>query len=652
MSEEKAVFYDFGEFRLDVLNCRLLKNGVPVQITHKSFEILHELIEKRDRMLKKEELLNKIWSDCYVEEATLTQHIYMLRKVLQQNGNIYIETIPKNGYRFAAQVREILPETENPGEPESAGQNEFIQQEQKNSPPTAEFITGLEKGETLKFQSDEPVFSKQNPAKKQKFLLFSGFCVVAVLTGLFFYLRGVNSPPEADSREIKSIAVLPFKHIAEKRDEKLGLGMADVLITKLGKAQNLEVLPTSAIIRYAELDGYELTEVGKNLGVDAVLTGTIQHDEDVIRVTVQFYNVSAQSFLWSEKFDEKITNIFSLQDSISERVSKELALRINIDSDSADSDKYTKNIEAHQAYSMGLFHWNSRTEEGLKKAVLHFQNTIKFDPNFALGYAYLADTLALIAYYEMDSKEETLLKARAAAQKALEIDPNNSEAMTALATINTGENRVEESFDLLKRAIEVKPNNVAARQRIAWMYAHNNNLEKALEEMKTAQNLDPQARATNIALAQLLNVARRPDESVAFSKRVLELNPKDETAKLRLAESFEQKRNFEEAERLIREILRDNQDSPDAFAALSRVLAKKGDKNDALEIVKKISDGKNADDFNYEIGMVYTVLGEKEKAVNLLKKSADSGGFIKLFLRNDYNLDSLRQDAEFVKIVQ
>src|SRR5688500_16437007 len=128
MSEEKVIFYDFGDFRLDVVNCRLLKNGAPVQITQKSFEILQELIVKRERMLKKEELLRKVWADCYVEEATLTQHIYMLRKILQQNGRIYIETVPKNGYRFIADVREIKPVAEDLKKEKETEQNEISSQ--------------------------------------------------------------------------------------------------------------------------------------------------------------------------------------------------------------------------------------------------------------------------------------------------------------------------------------------------------------------------------------------------------------------------------------------------------------------------------------------------------------------------------------------
>lgn len=648
MSEEKIIFYDFGEFRLDVVNCRLLRNGSPVQLTHKSFEILYELIENRDRMLRKEELLSKIWEDCYVEEATLTQHIYMLRKALQQNGKIYIETFPKNGYRFVADVKEIILNNNNGFKKREI--SDGVELSQSNP----KFETDPAKFENVKHsQIGERIFKKNNPTIKQIAQISAGFCVLAILIGLYFYLRGNNSPPATESANIKSIAVLPFKQIGIEKDEKLGLGMADVLITKLGNVENLEVLPTSAIIRYAEQDIYNLTEIGENLGVDAVLSGTIQRDEDIIRVTIQFYNIETQSFLWSEKFDEKLTNIFLLQDSISERISKELALRLKGTSKIFSDNNYTKNIEAHQAYSMGLYHWNLRTEDGLKKAAVYFQNAINLDPNFALAYAYLADTCALIVYYRMDSgsSEETLRKAKEAAQKALAIDPNCSEAMTALATINTGENRVEESFDLLQKAIKIKPNNVAAHQRIAWMYAHNDDLEKAVGEMKTAQNLDPQARATNIGLAQLLNIARRPDESIPFSRRLLELNPNDETAKLRLAESFEQKGNMDEAEKLIREISGINEKNTDAAAALSRILAKKNDKKNALEIVKKISSGKNADSFNYEIALVYAVLGDNKKAVNLLKKTIDDGKFIKLFLRNDYNLDPLRQDAEFVKIV-
>ena len=649
MSDEKVVFYDFGDFRLDVVNCRLLKNGSPVQLTHKSFEILYVLIEKRDRMLKKEELLNKIWDDCFVEEATLTQHIYMLRKALQQNGKIYIETIPKNGYRFVAEVEEISLEEET-----AATVSEISAQPERTETAPDNFF------ETEAFEAIKPALVSENidtkrvvPVKFIGQIILVALFILAVIIGLYFYLRGNNSPPAAPPTGIKSIAILPFKQIGEQKDEKLGLGMADVLITKLGKVRDLDVLPTSAIIRYAERDIEDLADVGKSLGVDAILAGTIQRDGDLIRVMVQLYDVQAQAFLWSDKFDEKLINVFLLQDSISERIAKELSLHLKSGLPTGDEEHYTENIEAHQAYSMGLYHWNLRTADGLKKAAEYFQKAVSLDPDFALGYAYLADTYSLIVYYEMNSepREQILQKAKIAAEKALEINPNCSEAMSALATVNLGENKPIERFNLLKRAIEIKPNNVAAHQRIAWFYAFEGNLEKAVEEMKTAQNLDPQARATNIGLAQLLNIARRPEESNLYSRRVLELYPDDETAKLHLAQSFEQKNDLDEAEKLLREILRFRDKNSDAAIALSRVLAKKGDDKNAAELLKKISAGKDAEKFYYEIALVQLALGERENAVGSLKKAVNSGGQISLFLKNDYNLDSLRGNEEFLQLV-
>ena len=216
-------------------------------------------------MLKKEELLSTIWEDCYVEEATLTQHIYMLRKVLQENGKIYIETLPKYGYRFVANVEEISFNSKDLEKQDESEQNEFSSnlKAEDGSEKTEE------SGAIKTLQIKEKAYQKINPVYKRIAQISVSICILAILIGLYFYQRGNNSPPVTKPSQIRSVAVLPFKQIADEKDEKLGLGMADVLITKLGNVENLEVLPTSAIIRYAEDDSYNLREVGKNLGVDA-----------------------------------------------------------------------------------------------------------------------------------------------------------------------------------------------------------------------------------------------------------------------------------------------------------------------------------------------------------------------------------------------
>lgn len=651
MSEGKGCNYEFGEYRLDIINHRLLKNDCPLQLTQKSFEILQTLIENRDRVVKKEELLNLIWDDCYVEDATLTQHIYMLRKSLKQNGGdaVLIETVPKLGYRFAAEVREINGDN---GIHHTGSELEF---EEILIPETLPAETGIQNRTDENFSEYSPDFlPPENSFSKKAVLLASVVGVLAFYIGLSVYLsaNGTQTLPVSNSERVKSIAVLPFKQISEEKDEKLGVGMADVLISKLGSGNELRVLPTGSIIRYTEEDLSNLSGIGRELGVNSVLTGTIQREGEDIRVTAQLYDVSEQRSLWSGKFDEKFSNIFSVQDAISEQIAKELASKIQTNEHQSAEGKYTKNIEAHQAYSMGLFHWNKRTEDGLKKAVSDFLTATEKDPQFVLAYAYLADTYTLIAYYQYDfmPAKEAREKADAAAHKALELDPNCSEAMTALAVNVVGRENREKSFEYLKKAVETKPNNATARQRIAWQYAARGDIEKALEEMRTAQNLDPQARNTNLGLASVLNYARLPDESLIYSRRVLELDPNNALGKLSAAESLEQKGEYQNAENLLKEIVPSDRTFENAQITLSRIYAKTGRQADARKLLDKMVKDKKAENLAYEIALTYTAMGNENAALAWLEKSAlNSGGMIYFFIQNDYNLDELRRKGKLDK---
>lgn len=651
MSEGKHCNYEFGEYRLDVINHRLLQNGCPVQLTQKSFEILQTLIENRDRVVKKEELLNLVWSDCYVEDATLTQHIYMLRKTLKQNngGAALIETVPKLGYRFAAEVREIYGGNGNHTQKEEIEFEEVLISETLQTEPELHNIT------YENYSEYSPDFlPPENSFSKKAVLLASVAGVLAFYIGLSVYLsaNGTRSNSVSNSERGKSIAVLPFKQISEEKDEKLGVGMADVLISKLGNGNDLRILPTGSIIRYSDEDLSNLSNIGRELGVNSVLTGTIQREGEDIRVTAHLYDVNEQRSLWSGKFDEKFSNIFSVQDAISEQIARELASKIQNGEEPPADGKYTKNIEAHQAYSMGLFHWNKRTEDGLRKAISDFRTAIEKDPEFALAYAYLADTYTLIAYYQFDfmPAREAREKADFAARKALELDPNCSEALTALAVNQIGRENAGKTFELLQKAIEIKPNNATAHQRIAWQYAARGDIAKALEEMQTAQNLDPQARNTNIGLATILNYARRPDDSIVYSRRVLEFDPANARAKFSLAESLEQKGEFEEAERIIEEIPTANKNDGNKKLIISRIYAKTGRQIESQKILKEIEKYKKAESLSYEIALAHAALGNKTAALKWLEKSAsESGGLIQFFIRNDYNLDGLRKEGKLDK---
>ncbi len=282
---------------------------------------------------------------------------------------------------------------------------------------------------------------------------------------------------------------MPFNIIGQAKDEKLGLGMADVLISKLGNLEGISVRPTSSIIRFSEDENQDLFEIGRKLNVDAILVGTVQRENDLIRVNVQLYRISDHSQIATEKFDEKYSNIFSIQDRISDKIAGKLFLKTNQNENSPIYLKYTDNIEAYQAYSMGLFHWNKRTQENMEKAVGYFQIAVEKDPNFAYAYAYLADSYALIGYYRMGTmpSDLALSKGKETALKALELNANCSEAMTALSTIFLMQGESEEASKMLTRALEINPNNSMARVRLAWGYVYQGKLDKSIEEMKTAQ---------------------------------------------------------------------------------------------------------------------------------------------------------------------
>jgi serine/threonine-protein kinase len=364
MSNSLQPLYIFGSYSLDPGNFRLLRDGQAVAITSKAFQLLLLLVENHGRLLRKDELMRTLWPDVEVGEASLIQNIYLLRKILCDDGQAYIETVPRQGYRFIFKVQE-----------------------------------------SWSAHSASLHFAEQ--AKTSAML------------------------------EVKSLAVLPFRTLGAFTGEQyLGLSMADVLITKLGSVDKLQIRPTSAISKYVNGQGDALV-AGHNLKVDAILEGTIQIIAEHIRVTVQLIRISDYQQLWSEMFDERFSDIFALQDAISEQVVRALELRITGDERGRFTKHFTVNIEAYKEYTRGFYFWSKRTKEGLKRCIEYFEGAIRKDPGYALAYAGLADAYNVIGYYGYSPPEHNVAyeRAKAAALKAISIDPMLAEGYTALASV-------------------------------------------------------------------------------------------------------------------------------------------------------------------------------------------------------------------------
>src|ERR1700749_115638 len=322
MRSQLRNMYEFGEFRLDAAECVLLRRGVPVPLTLKAFETLFVLVSRNGLLVEKDELLKEVWPNRFVEEATLAQNIFPLRKALGQErcGTQFIETVPRRGYRFVANVR-TLPAVET----------EIIVKQRTSSHILIEEEYGDESDSTDAHRS--PVFSVARTASSKYRIRLSRvtFLVVALacFTAAGLYMWAANKSEQVETaRAVHSMAVLPFRPLGTGDDELLGLGMADAIIGRLSNYKQLPVLPTSAVFKYTERET-DARAAGQALGVDAVLSGTVQRAGERVRVTVQLTSLETGKVLWSDKFDEPYTNIFAIQDSISEQVARALALQLN-----------------------------------------------------------------------------------------------------------------------------------------------------------------------------------------------------------------------------------------------------------------------------------------------------------------------------------
>ncbi|MDQ3918821.1 MAG: winged helix-turn-helix domain-containing protein [Acidobacteriota bacterium] len=585
------ISYEFGPFLLDLSERLLLRDGKAVPLAPKVFETLVILVEHGGRIVDKDELIERLWPDSFVEESSLAQNIFQVRKALEGGapGRRYVETIPKRGYRFAAEVREI-----------AAGDAAAL-------PP--------------RLVSESP----------------SGKTAEQVLA-------------------VRSLAVLPFKALGgEDRDKYLGLGMADATIIKLSGLRHLSVVPTSAVFKYAGRK-YDSLAAGRKLGVDAVLEGAVQRAGERVRVTVQLIALADGRTLWSGKFDDRLKDIFDVQDSISEQVADALSLQMTGDERRHLRKRYTENTEAYQAYLMGVFFWNKRSNEGLNKAVEYFRQAITKDPAYALAYAGLADTYFLLAYraYDSQARKEGFEKSRASALRALELDSFVAEAHTALATVKVKYDRdsaaAERSFRL---ALAINPNCAMAYSRYTWFLAAMGRLDESLHMMRRAQELDPLSPDANSGLANILYFAREYDEAIRYCQRALALEPNFLDALLWLGLSYEQKGMYAEAVAQFTKAKGGHGDSTEPSELLGHVFAVTGRRDDARAVLAKLNTAAQRGNVRpYNVALIHAALGQTRQAFEWLGRPYINWTERLRMLRFDPRMDDLRGDSRFTGVFE
>jgi DNA-binding winged helix-turn-helix (wHTH) protein/TolB-like protein/Flp pilus assembly protein TadD len=610
MRQQPRHVYEFGVFHLDVVERRLLRSGEVVPLAPKVFDTLVVLVESGGHVVEKDDLVKALWPDTFVEESSLSKNISLLRKALGGAGSDrqYIETVAKRGYRFVADVREWRDDGPGVAPPRPGG--------------------------------------RAAPGR-QLLLALCGLILLAAAAALLVRER----PGRAGARAPQSIAVIPFRPLGPERDnELLGLGMADALIGRLSKLGSPTVLPTSTVFKYTEGES-DAVAVGRALGVEAVVSGTVQRAGDRVRVNAQLVSVADGAALWSRTFDEPFSDIFALQDAVSGQLAEALELTLRQEDRELPARPPTRNIEAYQSYLTGLYFLNRRTKDDIVRAAQHFAAAVERDPGYSLPHAGLAECYGLSAYYSYDllPREEAVARAEAAARRAIELSPEMAEGYAAAALVCITRRDLDGAMREYRRALELNPNHAVARMRYANLLRTSLQLDEALREMKRAQQLDPTSALVNAALCHLLTLARRSDEAVDYGRRALELDPELPNVRHHLADAYLQKGMFEEALAQFRLLLERNGGLDSTYASLgfAYACAVAGREAEARKLLAPLLKAAGDDPVvYYNIALVWAALGERDKAFEWLGRGGVNST-VRVMLKYDSQLDPLRSDERF-----
>lgn len=660
-------FYEFGPFRVDALKRRLLRGGEVVPLTPKSFDTLLALVENSGRLVEKDDLMERVWPGVAVEENNLTQNVSALRKALgERRGEPqYIATVPGLGYRFIASVEETWPDDEEPkpdaklegvsptvesvstSENAAARQNVF----EHTTEPSTPFVGSVT--EVRSASGEGSVGSSF--VKSRKALAVAALAVVAVAVGYYFFAaraKRAEVTAGADAR-VRSIAILPFKQLgAEGEDEYVGLGMADALITKLSGIREINVRPTSSIIKFA--DSQDPGAAGRELGVESVLDGRVQKSGDRIRVTVQLTRAGDGATLWGDTFDEKYTDIFAVEDRISEQVVRALLPTLNVEQKQKLSKHYTEDTEAYQSYIKGRYFWNKRTSEDIRKAVGYFEDAILEDPNYALAYSGLADSYATLGVLDDLPPNETMPKARSAAMRALELDDTLAEAHTSLGYVK---HRYDWDFPgaerEFRRAIALDPDYARAHQWLGWYLVSVGRFDEAEGEFARAQQLDPLSLYTNMTAGAPYFYSGRYDKAAEQFRKVVEMDSGFWLAHRWLAEVYAEQGRYDEAVAELKGIMKARPEDSSQLSMIGYTYALAGRQAEARQVLAEL--GRESEKHYvapFYFVLIHAELGEKDQAFAALAEALRVRDNSLAFVKVNSRLDPLRRDPRFAEMLK
>ena len=456
--------------------------------------------------------------------------------------------------------------------------------------------------------------------------------------GIFYYLTRNNNTT------IDSLAVLPFLNVnADQQLEYLSDGMTETLICNLSQLPKLTVKARASVFRYKGKD-VSPRKVGADLNVRAILNGRVVQHGDILILSLELADARTENVIWSEQYNRRQTDLITMQNEIARDVSNKLQMKLSGADVRKLSKNYTANTKAYELYLKGRFYWNKRTVKDLEQSGDYFKQAIALDPNYAVAYAGLADTYAVLPFYRNESVREAMSPARDAALKALSLDGDLAEAHATLGQVATHDCDFARAEREYKRAIELKPKYATAHQWYGILLFYLARHEESLAELRWALEIDPLSVIINLDYAESLFYAHHYDQAIVQLKKTLELDPEFATAYQRLTKFYLAKGNYTEATQsyaTYRELIGEQNSATlirasfakDGWPGVLQALT-------ATDQLNKLS--------RYEKVVFLVALGDRDKAFAELDKSY---GVFGPLLKIEPLLDPLRDDPRFIRIL-
>ena len=463
------------------------------------------------------------------------------------------------------------------------------------------------------------------------------------------------SRKRAASKSITSLAILPLVNTsADPNMDYLSDGITESIINGLSQLPKLRVLARSTVFRYKGRD-VDPQQVGRELGVQAVLTGRVLQIGERLIIGTELVDVDDGSQLWGEQHHRAMADIFELQEEISGQISEALRLKVSGAQKKRLMKRHTRNAQAYELYLRGCFFFNKRTEEDANRGIEYFQQALSLDPNFALAYTGLADCQILLGDVGVQAipPKETFLQGQGSAARALELDDALAEAHGTLGHVSMHLFDWPRAEKELRRALELNPNIAQACLWQAYYLAFTGQFEDSIASINCALQLDPLALPVNTSAAELLYFAGRFDESMNQFHKSIEMDAHYSMAHLELARVYEHREMYDAALAEFAKARELSQDSPESLASLAHCYAVSGATTEAKKLLHELTEiSERRYVSSYDLALIHSGLGQKEKCFEWLNRAFEIHDGWMIYITVDPRWQSLRSDARFTRVVR